>query len=45
MKKKYPATRNLVAKHTRTFNRSKVFLDRKKESKKQGATAPKETIE
>lgn len=35
-KKTPPKQRNMVAKHARTFNSAKVFIDRKKEAKKNG---------
>lgn len=34
MKKQTSTTNNLVAKHARTFNKSHVMVDRKKQSKK-----------
>jgi hypothetical protein len=36
MKKKQSKTNNLVAKHSRKFNRASVHVDRKKEVKKKG---------
>lgn len=33
-KKQTPMARNLTAKHARKYNRSSVFVDRKKESKR-----------